>query len=426
MGTTASDASRAGWQRRVFITSWITYASFYLGRVNLAVTLPALQDQFGWAKAQAGLIGSAFFWAYAVGQLVNGAFGDRLNARTFITAGLIMSALVNLTFGLAGNLALMALLWAINGYVQSFGWGPMMGLLSRWFDPRQRGRVSALFGPCYVAGHVTSWLLAGRLIAMGNWRVAFWVPAGLLAISATHWWLRVRNDPVDAGLENRVGRRRDRVSLGELWRGLRDTFGFLFSHPQLRTIGVACIGMGVIKEGFSFWIPTLLTESMGLAITEATGYAIALPIAGALGILISGWISVRFFGSNELPVMSLLMGILALTMALYLPAVRAAGQWIIPLLLGLIGASVHGANTLVVTSFPLRYTSEGRVSSIAGLFEFTSYVGAVIGGFLAGALVDLGGWGAAFALWVVAALLGMAIMVSAWIRERQAARQQGR
>jgi sugar phosphate permease len=180
--------------------------------------------------------------------------------------------------------------------------------------------------------------------------------------------------------------------------------------------------MGVIKEGFSFWIPTLLTESMGLAITEATGYAVFLPIAGALGIVIAGWISLRFFRSNELPVMGLLMGILALVMALYLPVVRSTGAWIVPILLGLIGASVHGANSLVVTSFPLRYTSEGRVSSIAGLFEFASYVGAVMGGFLAGAFVDLVGWGGAFSLWVGAALLGMAIMISAWARECQAAR----
>jgi sugar phosphate permease len=81
LDTTTHDALWARWQRRIFVTSWITYASFYLGRVNLAVALPALQDQFGWAKAQAGLIDSAFFWAYAVGQLVNGAFGDRVNVR---------------------------------------------------------------------------------------------------------------------------------------------------------------------------------------------------------------------------------------------------------------------------------------------------------------------------------------------------------
>ena len=422
MNSIASASLWARWRKRVFITAWITYASLYFGRVNLAVALPSLQAQFGWTKAQAGLIGSAFFWTYAVGQLVNGAFGDRVNARAFITAGLIISALVNLAFGFAGHLAVMALLWGINGYVQSTGWGPMMGVLSRWFDPRKRARVSAFFGPCYVAGHVLSWLLAAKLIAEGNWRIAFWIPAGLLTISSLHWWLRVRNGPVEAGLATGENSRPDSQDSIGLWGELRDTFGYLFSHGQLRTIGVACIAMGIIKEGFSFWIPTLLTESMGLAITEVTGYAIFLPIAGALGILISGWISLRFFRSDELPVMAILMGLLALAMALYLPVVRLVGQWIIPILLGLIGATVHGANTLIVTSFPLRYTSEGRVSSIAGLFEFSSYVGAVIGGVLAGILVDLGGWGAAFCLWAGAALLGTVIMTSAWARERRAVR----
>jgi sugar phosphate permease len=293
----------------------------------------------------------------------------------------------------------------------------MMGVLSRWFDPQQRARISALFGPCYVAGHVASWLLASQLVAKGGWRFAFWVPSGLLMLSTAHWGLRVRNDPAEAGLVESEVEAEPVGGARQLLVGLRATFGYLFAHPQLRIIGVACIGMGVIKEGFSFWIPTLLTESMGFAITEAAEYAILVPIAGALGILVSGWLAHRFFRSNELPVMALLMGLLALVMAVFSPLVGSFGPWIIPVLLGLVGASVHGANTLVVTSYPLRHTAQRRVSSIAGLFEFSSYVGAALGGIAAGALVDWHGWGAAFGLWVGAALLGAAIMASAWIRE---------
>jgi len=69
------------WRYRIFAIAWITYAGYYLGRVNLAVALPALGSEFGWSKAALGVLGSAFYWVYATGQLVNGHLGDRYTAK---------------------------------------------------------------------------------------------------------------------------------------------------------------------------------------------------------------------------------------------------------------------------------------------------------------------------------------------------------
>ena len=80
---------------------WITYASFYLGRINFSVALPRIMDDSGWTRADVGAIGTAFFWAYAIGQFINGQLGDRFGARLLITVGLTVSALMNLLFALA-------------------------------------------------------------------------------------------------------------------------------------------------------------------------------------------------------------------------------------------------------------------------------------------------------------------------------------
>jgi sugar phosphate permease len=167
-----------GWRTRIFFICWLTYAGYYLGRVNLAVALPSIQADLHWSKAAAGLIGSAFYWVYALGQLINGRLGDQLSARRLVAMGLVASALLNLAFGASSALPLMALIWAANGLAQSTGWGPMMKTLARWFEPRQRGRLTALFMPCYVVGHAASWALGGWLCASRGWRYAFIVPGG--------------------------------------------------------------------------------------------------------------------------------------------------------------------------------------------------------------------------------------------------------
>ena len=48
------------WQYRIFAISWLSYASFYLCRVNIAVALPAIRVDLGWDRTTIGLIGSVF------------------------------------------------------------------------------------------------------------------------------------------------------------------------------------------------------------------------------------------------------------------------------------------------------------------------------------------------------------------------------
>ncbi len=34
------------WRKRILISLWISYAMFYVGRVNLGVAIPLLQDEY--------------------------------------------------------------------------------------------------------------------------------------------------------------------------------------------------------------------------------------------------------------------------------------------------------------------------------------------------------------------------------------------
>ena len=87
------------WQLRIVITGWITYAVYYLGRSNISPALPDLQASLQLSKRDVGLIVTGFFWAYALGQLINGRLGDRLSPRRFVLVGMSVSAILNFSFG---------------------------------------------------------------------------------------------------------------------------------------------------------------------------------------------------------------------------------------------------------------------------------------------------------------------------------------
>ena len=113
------------WQKKMFWLMWITYASFYLCRVNISIAMPKIMEEYGLTKSEMGLILSSLFLLYAIGQFINGQLGDKLNSRRIITFGLLSSAILNVIFGFnTGILIIMVIIWGLNGYFQSMGWGP--------------------------------------------------------------------------------------------------------------------------------------------------------------------------------------------------------------------------------------------------------------------------------------------------------------
>jgi sugar phosphate permease len=404
------------WQRRIFLTCWLTYASFYLCRVNLSVALPAIQGEFGWSKTEAGLIGSAFFWVYACGQFINGQLGDRLPSRPFVAVGLLVSVALNGAFGFAASLPLMVILWGMNGYFQSTGWGPIVRTISHWFGPARRGQLSALLGPSYVLGHVASWLLAGWLVARWGWRAAFWVPAALITPSALHWMVRVRNAPQDVGLAPPMGGN-DHFDWAQCKAppsgrdGLRGVLRRTFAHPRLRWAALTNAAQGFVQGSAVLWVPTYLVEALNMDIGGAATSAVVLPLCGLAGVLVGGWASDRFFRSRVAPMTAVMMAGLAASVLATSFLAPQGGLAPAVALLGLIGAITHGVGSILVTVLPLSLGHEGGVSSAAGFLDFAGYVGAGVGGLLAGAIVDGWGWDAVFVCWAVVALLGLATTV---------------
>jgi OPA family glycerol-3-phosphate transporter-like MFS transporter len=397
-------------QRRVFGLCWITYAGYYLGRVNLAVALPLLAAELALGKGAAGLIGGAFYWCYALGQLYHGALGDRVSARRLVTAGLLASAALNLLFSRANGLALLVALWALNGWAQSTGWGPMIRTLAHWFSPQQRGRLTAFFSPCYVLGHALSWALAGWLVTRSGWRASFWVPGLLLVLLAALWAILARDAPPGT----------PRAPLGPAkesarpWTMMRGALMALWRERGLRWALLTCFLSGMIKDGLTLWGPTYLMEQQALSLPQAALSALFIPLAGMAGAMAAGWLAHRHPLANEaravLP-LALLLGGAAL--GLYLLAATPL-RFLAVALLGLCAFGSHGINALLMTSLPLALGHQGRASTTAGTFDFVSYAGGGLSAALVGATQERLGWGAVFALWA-----GVALAMSALARHRQ-------
>jgi sugar phosphate permease len=393
------------WQRRILIVAWLTYASFYLCRVNLAVAAPVMRAELGWDVGTIGLIGGAFLWVYALGQLVNGTLGQRADARPFVLAGMLVSAACNVAFGLVRDPWAMAALWAVNGWAQSMGWGAIMKTIAAWVDPARRGRIAALFSPCFVLGHLLAWTAGGWLAGRWGWPYAFWAPAAAFAAMAVVWWWGVRSSPQAAGLApgERPGGAPDGApalpppAIGDILRSL-------LRSPRLRWAAFTCAFASMIKDGLNLWAPTLLVDGLGMRVDRAAWAASVLPLLGLAGSSLAGWASDRYFRSHEAPGIVGLSLSIALIMLGLMAAVGGGSPALVVVLLGACGVAIYGINSLLLTSLPLSFAN---VAAVAGFLDFASYVGGGISGLTAGQLLAGYGWSAVFGYWLAATAMAV-------------------
>ncbi len=397
----------------------------------MSIALPAIMKEFGYSRTDVGIIVSALFITYGIGQFINGQLGDKFGARKLIFIGIIFSAILNIAFGFTISLISMAIIWGANGYFQSMGWAPSIKTLANWFPIRKRGRISGLYGSGFQIGNMISWLLAGYLCFHYGWRYVFWVPAYLSLFVGVYFYIRCRNSPEDIGLPSieEYEKRSELLSKDGVkkWPKNKDNgihnrdnhLGFSFTlkktigNPRIWCVGLSYLFLGFVSFGFLYWLPTYMFEVQGITISKVASKAIILPLAGALGALTAGWATDRFFKSRRAPIIVLMSFLTGVFLLLYL-RIPIGSSLLSLFCLGMIGFTTFGAQTIMATAIPMDYGTRKAASSAAGFIDGLGYLGAAFTGVGTGWLVDNYGWNYAFYFWAAGAFISCIIMLSLW------------
>ncbi|MCB8959963.1 MAG: MFS transporter [Ardenticatenales bacterium] len=399
------------WQRQLIALAWISYAAYYLGRVNLSPALPAMETDLGLSKEALGLLGTGFFWTYAIGQVINGQLGDLISPRRLVFFGMLASAAVNLAFGFSSSFALLLLLWGINGYCQATGWGPVLRTLSNWLSGAQRRRIATLFGTSYVLGNAAVLLFSGWLVNRWGWRAAFFVPAGLLALMACFWWFQVRDTPEERGYQRDWTLEPNALAAFNLRAVLAGMAG---NFRRYWPLSLAGLFVGFCLIALNTWVPTYFVEEGGVAIDRAAALAALSPIAGSLGVILSSGLVNRFFAGRELyGLVGTLAGLILLFLAFpNLPA----GLTLATLGLMVIGAFASATSSLTLSTLPLVLGDRQNASTLAGLIGFSINMGGGLSTLIVGGILDRFNWDAVFYALAACALLALLLVTLAATR----------
>lgn len=390
--------------RRLFLLCWLAYCVSYIGRLNYSSAMTAMIGDGTLTSTQAGFISMVYFFSYGIGQLINGFLADTADPRGMILTGLAGSALANAGMGLAGQFAVMGLMWGMNGYLQAMIWVPILRIFAEMLNESDKMLCGVNIQTSCVSGTLIAYVLSAALLAGRGWRSVFFAAAVLLLAAAVVFFAGFQKILAYADAHGTV-----REASPEKSDAPRKKSGFfrLLIGSDILLIFVPALIHGVLKDGVTAWVPTYISKSFGLAPAFSSLLTTILPVVNLLGAYI-GWKVYRKMKENVSGSNFVFFSAAAAALVLLL-WVGHLSALLTTVLLAVITCSMMAVNTLIITIYPMRFEKQGRVASVSGFLNATAYIGCAISTFVVGVLVESGGWNATIATWLAVTVLAMAV-----------------
>lgn len=233
----------------------------YADRYILAAVVPPLSSEFGLKEEQAGLLASAFLYAYMIGAPLLGRLAERVSRWWIVGASVAVWSLASGWTGLATGFTMLLITRIFVGIGEA-GYGPAApALISDYFPVERRGKVMALFYIAIPVGSALGFVFGGKINELWGWRWAFYlvVPPGLLLALLCF----LRREPRPSPISHDGAKRSFIADAKKLLR-----------IPSYLLNTAAMTAMTFAIGGISFWIPKYMQQR--LAIHEGLGPLLAV------------------------------------------------------------------------------------------------------------------------------------------------------
>ncbi len=370
------------------------YILVYFHRLAPAVVAVDMMHDLKASGILLGLLGSAYFYPYALMQLPAGILADSWGARRTITLFSLIACIGSLILGLATTATVAIIGRTLVGLGVAMLFVPTMKILTEWFRPREFAGMTGILLAIGGLGSLIATSPLALLSAAFGWRFAFLIVAALTLVLAGLVWSLVRDRPADFGWRAPGDFKQQPQTVIGLINGIRTVVSNRFFWP------LAAWFFFHTAVFFSFgglWGGPYLQQIYGLDRTDTGEILSMLAIGLIIGGPLQSWLLSRLFLRHK-PVMILssivtvcLTGLLVFaTATLPLPAL-----YMICLLFGMFtAASVVIGFSATKELFPARIA--GTAIGLINLFPFAG--GAIFQPLLGSVLEHSGRTGEAFTL----------------------------
>ena len=418
-------------RNRTFWGVTIAYSLYYVCRMSINVVKQPLIDEGILSAGQLGLIGSALLFVYAIGKFMNGFIADYCNIRRFMATGLFISALMNLLMGALGLFTSMipmvvifvsfAILWGVNGWMQSMGSAPGVISLSRWFPRSKRGSYYSLFSSSPYIGEFISYNVLAVVVGWLGWQSGFIVAALAGLAGAAVILVFVSDTPESKGLPSI-----QEIAGEELTKedkmATKDLQKMVLKHPGIWVIALSSAFIYITKYAIAGWGVLFLQKARGFELAAASQVIAFSAIFGIMGTVLAGWLSDKVFKGDRVKP-AVLSGIIS-TSSLILFLFVGGGFVLNIFYVSLFSLSVGVLYCIVAGLMAVDIVPRKATGAALGVVGISSYVAAGLQDITSGYLiqgfthqvggVDMYDFGPVSWFWIIASMASFVLPVVNW------------
>lgn len=389
----------------------------YFHRLSPAVMAVDLMEAFAVDGAIIGLLGSAYFYPYAIMQLPAGLLSDSLGPRKSVTIFLLVAAAGAVLFAGSTGVGMAIFARVLVGLGVCMVFVPTLKVLSRWFRPREFSMMTAILNGMGGVGVLVAAAPLAFLTDWLGWRQTFVVIGFATLLLAGAVWAWVRNRPEEMGLSPPEALDGGSAALAPEAIPLLEGMRRVVRSPHFWAIAVwFFFNCGIFFGIGGLWGGPYLMKVHGMTKPQAGNVLNMVAVGLIVGSPVLSAVSDKVLASRK-KVMILSSVAVALTMALltvFTARLSAPLLYLAFFSIGMFSAAIVViAFTATKELFPIEIagTSVGTVNlfPFAGGAVFQPVLGHIIDRFGDGAgALPVAGYRAAFLFCTLSALIALA------------------
>ena len=379
----------------VLVFGWVTN---YMIRIGFSPVLVPVMKEFGITHADAGLLATAFFIAYAVMQFPAGHLGDRVGRKVMLTISSFGWAVAALLTGLTRSYVQLFACRLITGLTEGSYFGGDRPVIAAYTPKEKMGLGQGVSFIGLGIGMCLGILLAGMIADAWGWRIVF-ILFSLPAFVAGFLILTLIKEPAKNSGNSSANPDTEETSRPSEGQNHSASYRLVIKSRDLWMLYLGGIPSIYALFVIGTWAPKIFEDIGVTSLANASIYSSLLGIAAIPGLMIMGYISdklyQRGFGKKCTVVASFI--ILALFMGLIGYAINTgAPVWVFVVYIFIAGFFLWGMWAPIFSIIAGIVPQEIR-GTVYGLTNGINFIGAIVAPWLTGWIKDFTGsfaWGA--------------------------------
>jgi OPA family sugar phosphate sensor protein UhpC-like MFS transporter len=347
--------------------------------------------------------------------------------KRFFTAGVTVSAILNIIISNASGLWIWILLWGLNGWFQGYGAPTGAVTLSNWFSNKERGRFYGIWSTGHALGEGLTFIISATLVSLFGWQAGFWGPGVFCLFVAAGIYMLLQDRPQTLGLPSIADWKNDHAtsesSTQEEKESTRKAQKKIFKTPSIWILGLASASMYVTRYAINSWGFLYLQEAKGYTLVEAGGILGLNTFAGLAGCVAFGYMSDKLFNARRPPV-NLIFGVLEVLSLFVIFFTPPGNPVILTAAFVLYGFTLSGLLAALGGLFAIDIAPKKAAGAVMGFIGIFSYLGAGMQDQVSGMLIEQGttiiegvrtyDFTGAITFWIGGSILSLILAATLW------------